>query len=33
MKNITICPDIVTIKSTMNDNNIADMEKMAEEIK
>lgn len=27
MKNITICPDIVTIKSTMNDNNIADMEK------
>ncbi len=32
MKNITICPDIVTIKSTMNDNNIADMEKMAEEI-
>ena len=27
MKNITICPDIVTIKSTMND------EKMAEEIK
>lgn len=33
MKNITICPDIVTIKSTMNDTNIADMEKMAEEIK
>lgn len=33
MKNITICPDIVTIKSTMNDNNIADMKKMAEEIK
>lgn len=33
MKNITICPDIVTIKSTMNDNNIADMEKLAEEIK
>uniref|UniRef100_UPI003FEF076E FprA family A-type flavoprotein n=1 Tax=Lachnospira sp. TaxID=2049031 RepID=UPI003FEF076E len=33
MKNITICPDIVTIKSTMNDNTIADMEKMAEEIK
>lgn len=33
MKNITICPDIVTIKSTMNDNIIADMEKMAEEIK
>ena len=33
MENITICPDIVTIKSTMNDNNIADMEKMAEEIK
>ena len=33
MKNITICPDIVTIKSTMNDNNIADMEKMAKEIK
>lgn len=33
MKNITICPDIVTIKSTMNDNNITDMEKMAEEIK
>lgn len=33
MKNVTICPDIVTIKSTMNDNNIADMEKMAEEIK
>lgn len=33
MKNITICPDIVTIKSTMNDNNIADMEKMTEEIK
>ena len=33
MKKITICPDIVTIKSTMNDNNIADMEKMAEEIK
>ena len=33
MRNITICPDIVTIKSTMNDNNIADMEKMAEEIK
>lgn len=33
MKNITICPDIVTIKSTMNDNNIADMEKMSEEIK
>lgn len=33
MKNITICPDIVTIKSSMNDNNIADMEKMAEEIK
>lgn len=33
MKNITTCPDIVTIKSTMNDTNIADMEKMAEEIK
>ena len=33
MKNITICPDIVTIKSTMNDTDIADMEKMAEEIK
>lgn len=33
MKNITICTDIVTIKSTMNDNNIADMKKMAEEIK
>lgn len=33
MKNVTICPDIVTIKSTMNDTNIADMEKMAEEIK
>ena len=33
MKNITICPDIVTIKSTINDNNIADMEKIAEEIK
>ena len=28
MKNITICPDIVTIKSTMNDNNIADMKKI-----
>ena len=33
MKYIAICPDIVTIKSTMNDNNIADMKKMAEEIK
>lgn len=33
MKNITICPDIVTIKSTMKDNNVTDMEKMAEEMK
>ena len=32
MKNITICPDIVTIKSTMNDNNISDMKKMAEKL-
>lgn len=33
MKNITICPDIVTIKSTMKDNDVADMEKLAEKIK
>ncbi len=33
MKNITICPDIITIKSTMNDDNVVAMEKMAEEMK
>lgn len=33
MKNITICPDIITIKSTMKDDNVVAMEKMAEEMK
>ena len=32
MKNITIAPDVVTIKSTMKDSDIAGMEKLAEEL-
>jgi flavorubredoxin len=33
MKNITICGDTVTIKSTMKDEDIANMTKLAEAIK
>lgn len=32
MKNITICKDLITIKSTMKENNIIQMEKLADEI-
>ena len=32
MKEITICDQVVTIKSTMKDSTIADMEKLADEI-
>ena len=32
MKNITICKDLITIKSAMKENNIIQMEKLADEI-
>ena len=32
MKEITICDQVVTIKSTMKDSTVADMEKLADEI-
>ena len=32
MKDITLCQKIVTIKSVMNKENIAEMEELAEEI-
>ena len=32
MKNITICKNLITIKSTMKENNIIQMEKLADEI-
>ena len=32
MKNITLVPDVVTIKSSMKEDNVAQLEKLADEI-